>query len=236
MEPVRLEPIPLALDESPADHPCADIWLYQADLALLNYLLQDLRALVRQASAGDVELAPFQTITWNVHGLARRTVVCDPASLLAEADVRMVGFLGHRRSTEEAKIVDATELAVIGEFRNYPGILSYSSIELIDHQWANLVVHADTTDPERWRRCPVHIRAAETLAPRVYHSVRIHNGRIHRGPIGTGTVVIDCTKYFDYDTTPMWHAIRHLPGGAIETIGSPWSEYGVADTDCEARP
>ena len=212
------------LDESPDAHPCADVRLYHADLALLNYLLQDLRALVRRAAAGAIELAPFERITWQVHGLARRTVVCEPEALLRPDDVRVVGFFGHRRSTPQARLVDATELDVIAEFRNYPGILSYSSIELIDDQWANLVVHAEATDPQAWRHCPVHIQAAEELAPTVYHSVRIHNGAIGGGPIGSETVVIECTKYFDYDTEPMWHAIRHLPGGAIETVGSPWPE------------
>lgn len=224
MEPVRLDPVQLALDDSPADHPCADVRLYHADLALLGYLLQDLRALVRRAASGDIELTRFEAITWDVHGLARRTVVCDPAALLQPADVRMVGFFGHRRATEEARLVDAAELDVIAEFRHYPGILSYSSIELVDHQWANLVVHADAADTQGWRRCPVHIRAAEELAPLVYHDVRIHNGSIRGGPIGSETVVIECTKYFDYDVDPMWHAVRLLPGGAIETVGSPWTE------------
>lgn len=224
MPPVRLDPIHLALDESPPDHPCADVRLYHSDLALLNYLLQDLRVLVRRAAAGAVTLMPFDPILWSVHGLTRRTVVCDPIGLLAPADVQVVGFLGDRRSTEEARKVNAAELEVIGEFRQYPGILSYSSVELLDDQWANLVVHTSPTDREQWRHSDIHIRAAEELAPTVYHSVRIHNGCIRGGPIGSETVVIETTKYFDYDCEPMWHAQRTLPGGAVETVGSPWTE------------
>ena len=218
MPPAALHPIRLAYDENPPGHDCADVRHYGADLALMNYLLQDLRVLVRQADAGDTELHPYQTITWDVHGLKRRTVMCDPASLLMGTDVYVVGFLGDRRSSDDAKEIDAFEIDVIGEFRQYPGILSYSSVELIDSQWANLVVHRTTSDREAWRNSPVHMEAAEDLATRVYRSVRIHNGFIRGGPISSETVTIETTKYFDYGFDPMWHAIRALPGGLSETV------------------
>lgn len=223
MEPTRLKPIPLGVEENPPGHPCADIRHYGADLALLNYLLQDLRVLVRQAAAGDTVLDAYQTLTWHVHGLRRRTVMCDPRPLLRGSDVLIVGFLGDRRSTDEANEVDEFEIDVIAEFRQYPGILSYSSIELIDNQWANLVVHQEVEDREAWRTSLVHIQAAEELAPRVYHSVRIHNGRVHRGPIGSETVIVETSKYWDYDSDPLWHATRALPGGITETVSRPWT-------------
>ncbi|MGI9597416.1 MAG: hypothetical protein ACR2QK_14730 [Acidimicrobiales bacterium] len=225
MQPVRHDPIHLALDESPVDHPSAGIRHYLPDLALLNYLLQDLRALLRRAAADQLTLSPHQEITWFVHGLKRRTVICDPAALLVPGDVLIVGFCGDRRSTGEAAGVDHAELDVIAEFPDYPGILSYSSVELVDNQWANLVVHTSPTDRREWRHGKVHIRAAEELAPLVYHNVRIHNGGIRNGPIGSDTVAIVTTKYFDYDCDPMWHAERVLPGGASETVGSPWPEW-----------
>ena len=108
--------------------------------------------------------------------------MCDPATLLRGTDVLIVGFIGNRRSTEEANQIDEFDFDVIGEFRQYPGILSYSSMELIPNQWANLVVHQEVGDREAWRRSAVHIEAAEELSPRVFHSVRIHNGRVLGGP------------------------------------------------------
>ncbi|MEM7092117.1 MAG: hypothetical protein AAF567_03875 [Actinomycetota bacterium] len=213
-----LEPHHLDVNEFPAAHPCADPALYHADIALLNYLLQDLRVLVRKAATGHTQITPYQSFTWDVHGLKRRTVVCDPDALLDADDVLMVGFFGDRRQSGEAAEVDTAELDVIGEFARYPGILSYSSIELINDQWANLVVHRHASDRTDWRASQVHIEAAEDLAPLVYHSVRIHNGCIPSGPIGSGTVIIESTKYWDYDAAPTWHAVRTLPGGATETL------------------
>ena len=222
MKPARLNPVLLGADESPADHPSADIRHYGADLALLNYLLQDLRVLIRQAAAGETVLDPYQTLSWHVHGLLRRTVMCDPVPLINGTDVWVVGFLGDRRSSDTANAVDEYEIDVIAEFRQYPGILSYSSIELIGNQWANLVVHLEPGDRDAWRHSPVHIEAAEELSPHVYRSVRIHNGRVPGGPIGSRTVIVETTKYWDYNSDPVWHAFRALPDGITETVSRSW--------------
>jgi len=52
----------------------------------------------------------------------------------------------------------------------------------------------------------------------MYHSVRIHNGCILGGPIASESVIIETTKYWDYDTDPVWHAFRSLPRGATEVV------------------
>ncbi len=122
--------VELAADESPAEHPMANTGLYGGDIALLNYLLQDLRVITRQGEVGSTELTKYRDINWDVHGLKRRTVICD-------------------------------------------------------------------------------------------RSVRIHNGCLPGGPIGSGTVIIQSTKYWDYDCAPAWTAKRHLPGGAVEVLDSP---------------
>ncbi len=229
-EPLLGEPLVLQLDESPPDHPFASVQLYHADIALLNYLLQDLRALTRRAAAGEIQLVAHETIEWKVHGLRRRTIVCDPTRLLQRRDVEMVGFFGDRRAESDGAAVDEVEVELHREFRNYPGILSYSSIELVDNQWADLVVHAEPSDRQVWRDSRVHVYAAEELAPRVYHNVRIHNGCIPDGAIGSETVVIETTKYWDYDVCPTWHAFRELPGGATGTVGSPWTDLAAGPT------
>ena len=220
MKPVRYHPVRLPIGENPTDHQCADIRHYEADLAVLNGVLRDLRALLREALTGERVLHPYQMLTWDEDGLRRRIVICDPDNLLKVSDVLIVGFLGNRRSTEEANLVDEFDFDIISEFRQYPGILSYSSTELIPNQWANLVVHREVGDREAWRHSAIHIEAAEELSPRVFHSVRIHNGRVHGGPVGNGSVTVEVTKYWDYDADPMWHAIRTLPGG-ITTASHP---------------
>ena len=171
--------------------------------------------------AGRVPLEPHEPILWEVHGLRRRTVVCRPDEIRLRERVCVVGFFAERRDDIDYVSLEELEMSLLLEFRQYPGILSYSSIELVDGYWANLVVHSDPIDRQEWRRSEVHAHAAERIAPQIYTDVRIHNGYLDGGAIGTETVVIESTKYWDYEVTPTWHAIRTLPGGAAETVDQP---------------
>jgi hypothetical protein len=206
--PIALEPT----EEAPG-HDFASPRHYHGDIALLNYLLQDLRSLVRRHVKGEFPLTPHQVITWEVHGLERRTVICDPVGLRDDGIMQIVGFFGDRRSDANQRLIDVSEFDLIDEFRSYPGILSYSSVELVDGYWANLVVHSDVQDRESWRGSEVHKRAVDLVAPDAYHGVRIHNGCILEGVCSSSTVLVESTKYWNYDTSPVWHALRVFPGG-----------------------
>lgn len=218
------EPHQLSPDETVADHPITDVANYRGDIALLNYLLQDLRVLVRRYDKGEIDLVPHQVLIWDVHGLQRRTVVCDPAGLRGTAEVQIVGFFGDRRLDADQPTIEESELDLITELRSFPGMLSYSSVELVDHYWANLVVHRNPTDREDWRGSAVHVHAVDHIAPRAYHGVRIHNGCITDGICGRETVVLESTKYWDYDVEPTWHALRRLPGGESAELTGPTTE------------
>ncbi len=165
---------------------------------------------MRRHRKNEIAIEAQKVFTWDVHGLERRTVVCDPDGLHEEGDVQIVGFFGDRRELSDDEAIDASEHDLISEFVNYPGILSYSSTELVDHYWANLVVHRHSADREAWRASEAHKHAVATVAPRAYHAVRIHNGCILGGVLGSGTVTLESTKYWDYDSGDDWHAVRSL--------------------------
>ncbi len=211
-------PDQLSPTQNVEDHSIASTSHYRGDIALLNYLLQDLRVLMRRHRKGEILIEPHEVFTWDVHGLERRTVLCDPAGIQLDGDVQIVGFFGDRRERPDDEAIDASELDLISEFRNYPGILSYSSIELVDHYWANLVVHREPADREAWRGSEAHKHAVATVAPDAYHAVRIHNGCIPGGVLGSDTVVLETTKYWDYDSGDGWHAVRAIPGGTWEAL------------------
>lgn len=195
------------------DHEISCTSHYKRDIPLLNYLLQDLRVLMRRYVKDEIAIDPHQVFSWDVHGLERRIVVCDPQAVIDETDVHIVGFFGDRRLRTDQNQIDASETDLISEFVNYPGILSYSSIELVDHYWANLVVHQRAEDREAWRGSEAHKHAVDTVAPQAYHGVRIHNGCVRGGVTGSQPVFIESTKYWDYDVSPTWHAYRELGDG-----------------------
>ena len=209
--------VQLGPHEFPTSHPCADPALYEADQQLLAYMLQDLRALMRRMHAGDIDLQPYETLSWSVHDLQRRTVVCNPAGLAAQRDVCIVGFFGERRGQPDTQgRIDRLERALLTQFRDHPGVLSYSSIELVDDYWANLVVHTDAGDRDAWRGGRVHREAAEEASPDHYRSVRIHHGELTDGVCSSNMIRLVRTKYWDYGDestgAPIWTAERALPG------------------------
>ena len=119
----------------------------------------------------------------------------------------IVGFFGNRRNEFSYEKTDEIDVRLIDEFKSYPGILSYTSMELADDYWANLVVHAEPDDREVWRTSVPHRHAVE-MSPKLYTSVRIYNGHLPGGAAGSRAIEIDSTKYWDYDVDPMWKAIR----------------------------
>jgi hypothetical protein len=196
-------------DDHVAAHPCTDPALYAPDLDLLAYMLQDLRTLIRSNDAGKATLVAHEPILWSVHGLRRRTVVCDPGQIRDRDRVCVVGFFADRRDEIDYQALDGLELSLLLEFRNHPGILSYSSMELANEFWANLVVHTEPDVTESWRGSTAHERAVHE-SPGLYSSTRIHNGHLVGGVTGNRAIVIDRTKYWDYDADPVWHAVREF--------------------------
>ena len=197
----------LAPTESVAAHTCSDTSRYTPDLDLLAYLLQDLRTLLRSNDAGKVSLEAHVPILWEVHNLRRRTVVCGPEVIRSCGRVCIVGFLADRRDDIDYGSLDDLELDLFTDFRGFPGILSYSSMELANDFGANLVVHREPDDTGTWRTSAAHDRAVE-MSPRRYSSIRIHKGHLDGGVARSGAIVIDRTKYRDDDHDPVWRAER----------------------------
>lgn len=108
----RLEP-----DESDPGHACTSVALYAPDMDLLAYLLQDLRTLLRAEDAGRAEVVAHHPKLWTVHGLRRRTVVCDPVAIRRPTDVCVVGFFAERRDSIDYEHLDDLELDLLFEFR-----------------------------------------------------------------------------------------------------------------------
>ncbi|MBR9782682.1 hypothetical protein GYB60_01830 [bacterium] len=204
-------------DEMVADHPCTDPDLYAADRGLLAYMLQDVRALARLVTKGAVDVVEYEPLVWFVHGLKRRLVPCDLSRLVNGQDLEVVGFFGSRRREPEEGAgsdedpIDGLDARLTQEFRRYPGIASYSTIETVDGFWANLVLHSVPSDAEDWRGSEVH-RGAVRMSPTLYRDVRIHNGQLAGGVDSASEIVLHGTKYWDYglvpDAQPTWTAVR----------------------------
>lgn len=200
----------LAFDQSVARRPFTSPGLYPRDLAILGYMLEDLRGLLLRVATGKVTVVPYRAIEWVVHDLKRRVVICDAMSLHNRRSAQLVGFFGERHPEQDGTPLEEANFEIVLEFQKYPGILSYSSMELADGNWANLVLHNVAEDRETWRASETHARAARELSPLYYRTVRIHNGVLPDGVMGNRSMVVERTKYWDYGSGKVWHAVREL--------------------------
>ncbi len=194
--------------QSVSRRPFTSVRLYERDTAILGYMLEDLRATLARGEPGRYNAYP--PLEWDVNGLHRRTIVSAPLLLNQLKGIHVVGFFGERHADRDLAPLEKANAEIVLEFRNFHGILSYSSMELTDGNWANLVLHDAPDTRENWRASQVHARAALDLAPAFYRTVRIHNGYLPGGIPGGRSIQIERTKYWDYGKTRVWHAVREL--------------------------
>ncbi len=92
---------------------------------------------------------------------------------------------------------------------DYPYVISYSSLQLEDGNYGNLVVLSEEAGRENWRESKTHQYAVAELAPGYYESVRLHNGLMRGGLSSTPTIELTSTKYFDY-RDGLWCGLREI--------------------------
>lgn len=205
----EIAPVALGPREVAAGRPFTALHRVEADVAVLHELLVDVRTLLEEAAEGTRTIVPYRTVGWRASdGFARRHVVCTEERLRSHPGLCVVGFFGERRTDLDIAPLEEANAAVVREFSKYPGITSYSSMELPGGHWANMVLHDDPVDTEYWRQSTLHADAVRRLARVHYRNVRIHNARLTVPVLDDPTVTILRTKYYDYTDEPEWRAVR----------------------------
>lgn len=205
MDPVSLEP-----NEVVPGRPFTDPGLTEGDVAMLDHMLEDLRGVLEEAEVPPAKVMPYHQMAWRVGGHSHRLIVCNEGRLRTHPDLCIVGFFGDRRTSLDIGPLEQANAAVVAEFREYPGILSYSSTSLDTGQWGNMVLHEEPMDAERWRQSEKHADAVDTLSPVHYRCVRIHNARLTAGLFDDPGVAVVRTKYFDFTGESEWRGVRTL--------------------------
>lgn len=202
--------LPLGINESVKGRPFTAVELLGRDLGVLAEILDDVVDVLRRADAGEHEIIDHKPLAWKDNGLVRRMIICNEARLRAHPQACVVGFFGERKMDVNVGPLEEANTAIVAQFKDYPGIFSYSSIELPNHYWANLVLHDDPIDKEYWRRGELHAKAARELSPLHYETVRIHSARLTTPVLENPHFQLLKTKYWDYRQDPVWTAEREL--------------------------
>ena len=140
-------------------------------------------------------------------GLRTWIRVPDRAALLTTPELTTIGFFGQPRDGVDHAPIHQLETAIVETLEEVPGLLSYYNLELPQRRFGNLVLCAAPDVPVRWRAHDVH-RLAVALAPRQYHSARLHNGTVRSQLLGDAELVVLRTRYYDFDSEPAWLAVR----------------------------
>ena len=139
-----------------------------------------------------------------------RVVVCNRPALLEDKPRLVVGFFGHRRPDLDTTILNAVDDDLIHEFPLHTGLLSYSSFELDDGNYVNVVLLQGPAAKDHWRTSPRHAYAVRELAPDFYACIRLQNAILPKGLSSPEEMQLVATKYYDYQQEQPWLALRAL--------------------------
>lgn len=181
------------------------------DLGAVRLMLEEIRR--RVASTATLPGGPRPLVLGGreADGRAHRAIVCDEQRLGDGRELSWVGFFAVKRRDVDSAPLTVRDDELIQEFPGHPGILSYSSLELGDGDWGNLILLDGDAAREHWRVSERHAHAARELAPHHYTDVRLHQGVLPGGVRAAGEPVLRRTKYYDYRDGVTWRAEREWP-------------------------
>ena len=195
--------------ESVENRPFTDVAHSDQDLAAMQRILASLVLLVNQPLTWP-EPPKHLVVRGDDAGKVVRVVVCNRESLLDKEPRFVVAFFGHRRAELDTTMLSAVDDDLIHEFAMHPGVLSYSSFELDDGNYVNVVVLKSSGDKDNWRTSPRHAYAVNELAPEFYGCIRLQNAVLPHGLTQPDELLLVTTKYYDYATEPPWLALREV--------------------------
>jgi hypothetical protein len=143
-------------------------------------------------------------------GRCHRLALSKPDELLQPRDIVVVGFCGTKWPAASRGPLDAVDQELLEEFVFHPHLLSYSSLQIDDDNWRNLVLFSQPQGIGHWAISDKHAVAVRDLAPSYYRHIRLHNGVWPRGPMANNPIRLTRTKYYDYGESPLWWAVREL--------------------------
>ncbi len=192
------------------DRPFSDPEHSWRDLATLEYMCGRLHRII-QDNAGLA--AGSHLYLREPDRRQHRIIVTDRTTLLDAQALAVVGFCGQKRAALAPSFVQEMEEvddALIVELTDQPYLLSYSSMQLPDGNWANLVMMRSMEGIEHWRTSPRHTAAVSELSPHYYRSIRLHNALL-TGGLASSRLTLLRTKYYDYRDGQCWMAVRTFP-------------------------
>jgi hypothetical protein len=193
-------------------HLYMDIKKGKLDLIILQYMARRLHLSLHQL---DKPASPSQPLLYTLqerHERTHRIAIYRYHELFLRRMFTFVGFISRKHSYLPESIVAEIQQAdqqLIAELVGNPGILSYSSLELRNGDWCNLVLLSNARAKAHIKSTKTHAYAAHHLAYRYYEWIRLHNGIMPQGLDHTEMLLLK-TKQYSFQVTQPRPAIREL--------------------------
>ncbi len=178
------------------------------DLASLDYMLDVLRRLLSQP--GVVPLQPRPYVLFIEGERRHRIALARPEVLLTCSEPAVVGFCGNSLPGADRTPLEQADEELLNEFMEHSDLLSYSSLEVGDNNWRNLVLFSHPQGIDHWTVSNKHKYAAQVLSLGYYRHIRLHNGVLPGRLMSGSRIVLHRTKYYDFHDRTIWWAVRDL--------------------------
>jgi len=182
------------------------------DLVILRYMARRVSVALRSLDLATSTARPLLYYLDERHRRTHRMAIYNPEELLLNNELAFVGFIsGKLRPIKPSVAADLriVDKKLVAELVGAPGLLSYSSLELHDGNWCNLVLFKDPEVKIHLKNAETHQYAAYQVAPSCYEWIRLHNGVMPRGLAGN-EMLLRKTRYYTYQGAERRPAIREI--------------------------
>lgn len=184
------------------------------DIVLLRYMARRLHlTLCHLEQSGSLERPRFQVYKVQERGeRTHRIAIYQAEKLRLQEPFAFVGFISSRQKPLRTSIIRAIQQAdkkLVAELAGAPGVLSYSSFELRNGDWCNLVLLSDAGAKMHIKGSETHRYAAYQLAHSYYDWIRLHNGVMPHG-LDHMEMQLLKTRYYTFQRGQQKPLIREL--------------------------
>ena len=173
---------------------------YEQDLVLLRYMAQRIFITLYLLDKPTDPSQPLLYYLEEGHKYTHRIAIYSPQELLLNNKLDFVGFISRKLQPGDSQVIEeirTVDKKLIVELINTPGLMSYSSLELRDGRWCNLVLFSVAETKMHIGNSELHAYAAYQLSPRYYDWIRLHNGIVPGGLV-RNEMLLQKTKFYQF--------------------------------------
>ncbi len=204
--------VPLNQGEALSALPLPVVRKGKLDLVILHYMVRRVYVALRSCDQTTTTARPLLYYLDERRRRIHRMAIYNPEELLLNNELAFVGFIsGKLRPIRpsvgaDLRIVDKK---LVADLVDTCGLLGYSSLELHDGNWCNLVLLNDPEVKIHLKNTETHRYAAYELAPSCYEWIRLHNGIMPAGLAGD-EMLLQKTRYYLYQGVERRPTIREI--------------------------